>query len=52
MADAEIENKSGAEEALDQAQQETPDQRHQTADQTEPEAPTTPRLKQITWSRF
>ncbi|KAG6356461.1 hypothetical protein INS49_015849 [Diaporthe citri] len=44
MADAEVETKSGA-EALDQAQQGVLDQQHQTADQPEPEASTTPSVE-------
>lgn len=50
MADAEAEAKSGAEEALDQAQQDVPDQRDQTADQPETEAPATPTVEQISQS--
>lgn len=41
MADAEAKAKSGAEEALEQTKQDALDQRHQTADQPEPEASNT-----------
>jgi hypothetical protein len=42
MADVDIKVEAGAEEVLDQAQQDAPGQRQQMADQLEPEASTTP----------
>lgn len=46
IADAEVKASSGAEEVLDQAPQHSPDRQHQTADQPEMKASTTPSVEQ------